>query len=164
MLPQDRSELPARYPRERYPRPWKLLAGVSILPVYQTALLCNVHYQTQLGSGGWEKIPRRELEQLRRQRAVVVAAGGVSGGDVIPPTPTNLAVPPTTRRAAATRRAAPAALGTEASGFDLSLNRRRSQSRSRSRSLAMANQLACFEGATQVGASPWLHPLACMPA
>ena len=72
MLPQDRSELPARYPRERYPRPWKLLAGVSILPVYQTALLCNVHYQTQLGSGGWEKIPRRELEQLRRQRAVVV--------------------------------------------------------------------------------------------
>ena len=51
MLPQDRSELPARYPRERYPRPWKLLAGVSILPVYQTALLCNVHYQTQLGSG-----------------------------------------------------------------------------------------------------------------
>ena len=34
MLSQDRSELPARYPRERYPRPWKLLAGVSILPLY----------------------------------------------------------------------------------------------------------------------------------
>ena len=34
MLPQDRSELPARYPRTRYPRPWKLLAGVSIQPVF----------------------------------------------------------------------------------------------------------------------------------
>ena len=78
MLPQDRSELPARYPRERYPRPWKLLAGVSILPVYQTALLCNVHYQTQLGSGGWEKIPRRELEQLRRQRVSDAGEGAVA--------------------------------------------------------------------------------------
>ena len=134
MLPQDRSELPARYPRERYPRPWKLLAGVSILPVYQTALLCNVHYQTQLGSGGWEKIPRRELEQLRRQRAVVVAAGGVSGGDVIPPTPTNLVVPQTAS-SRHVRRAALGSAGTEASGFVLSFNRRRSRSRSRSRSL-----------------------------
>ena len=43
MLPQDRSELPARYPRTRYPRPWKLLAGVSIQPVCQTASLCNAH-------------------------------------------------------------------------------------------------------------------------
>ena len=119
MLPQDRSELPARYPRERYPRPWKLLAGVSILPVYQTALLCNVHYQTQLGSGGWEKIPRRELEQLRRQRAVVVAAGGVSGGDVIPPTPTNLVVPQTAS-SRHVRRAALGSAGTKSSAGDSS--------------------------------------------
>ena len=42
-------------------------------------------HTSKLGSGGWEKIPGRELLQLRRQRAVVVVVGGEGGGDAIPP-------------------------------------------------------------------------------
>ena len=42
-------------------------------------------HTSKLGSGGREKILRRELEQLRRQRAVVAVVGGEGGGDAIPP-------------------------------------------------------------------------------
>ena len=49
-------------------------------------LHCVMHMHTpKLGSGGREKILRRGLEQLRRQRAVVVVVGGEGGGDAIPP-------------------------------------------------------------------------------
>ena len=65
MLPQDRSELPARYPRTRYPRPWKLLAGVSIQPVCQTASLCNAHAHIQTREWRVGENPRT------RARAVV---------------------------------------------------------------------------------------------
>ena len=53
-----------------------------------------MHMRTsKLGSGGREKILRRELEQLRRQRAVVVVVGGEGGGDAIPPMQRTCVVP-----------------------------------------------------------------------
>ena len=58
-------------------------------------LHCVMHMHTsKLGSGGREKILRRELEQLRRQRAVVVVVvGGEGGGDAIPPMQRTCVVP-----------------------------------------------------------------------